>query len=159
MQHDTQPLLPADFLVPSTFFRLTSGGLSPSPSRTPSAPLLNCPSARSLGKNSLAIRFIFPRHGDLVPCSKNRCAFSLSALFSKFAWRLSRAKGAEEALFKNLRKKRNSRARYSRRKEKEKFERKIAPFEHEYACSSHHYPSRYVGRWMGILRKKNLECF
>ena len=68
MQHDTT---------------LSAGGLSrtfdllPTHLRglpiVPLYPLLNCPSAE-LGKNSLAIRFIFPRHGDSFPCFKNRAA-------------------------------------------------------------------------------------
>lgn len=61
MQHDTT---------------LSAGGLSRASDLLPDSPpglsshrvpLLNCPSVE-LGKNSLAIRFIFPRHGDSFPC-------------------------------------------------------------------------------------------
>lgn len=79
VQHDTTPYSTASrtFLAYlPTFFRLTSGVfLSSLPFSGPSStPHLNCPGAR-LGKNSLAIRFIFSRHGDSslsLRCTKNR---------------------------------------------------------------------------------------
>lgn len=55
--------------IHNPFCRRTFSYLRPSSDSPPGSPieplcpLLNCPSA-GLGKNSLAIRFIFPRHGD-----------------------------------------------------------------------------------------------
>lgn len=88
------PILPLRGLSSRTSFDLLPTHLRVLSVRSPSValrepsstPFPNCPDAR-LGKNSLAIRFIFSRHGDLslYPCytKKNR-AVVVSPLNAKF---------------------------------------------------------------------------